>query len=63
MKISEMNKILKEMKSICNFKDNETEIKVRSAEVDPCISDEMVKIETQINGITVVLYKFTNKGE
>lgn len=61
MTISEMNKVLKEMKEICNFKDSETYIAVRSKTIDPCIYDEHIKLETTINGIDVHLFKDMNK--
>ena len=43
MKISEMNKILKEMKEICKFKDNETDVNVSSKSADPYFNFEGVK--------------------
>lgn len=61
MKISEMNKILKEMKDIVKFDDKETEIYVRSRCVDPYQPDESVKIKTTINGIYVELLKDLDK--
>ncbi|MBQ8424445.1 MAG: hypothetical protein IJX17_00285 [Clostridia bacterium] len=63
MKISEMKKILKEMKEICNFKDSETEINVRSRSADPMFYDERVSIRTTINGIHVALDKDINKSK
>ena len=64
MKITEMNKILKDMKAICPFKDSETEICVRSKEVDPVSYTEKVCLRTVINGISVYMDKFIdNKGE
>ena len=57
MKISEMNKILKEMKEICNFKDNETDVNVSSKSADPYFNFEGVKIKTTINDIDVYMSK------
>ena len=57
MKISEMNKILKEMKEICNFKDDETDVNVSSKNADPYIPIEGVKLKTTINNIDVFMSK------
>lgn len=65
MKISEMNKILKEMKEVCNFKDDETDVNVSSKNADPYFNFEGVKIKTTINDIDVYMSKIVseNKGE
>ena len=65
MKISEMNKILKEMKEICKFKDNETDVNVSSKNADPCFNFEGVKLKTTINDIDVYMSKIVseNKGD
>lgn len=52
-----MNKVIKEMKEICAFKDNETEIRVQSSEIDPYYPNEFIKLETTINGVFVSLFK------
>ena len=61
MKISEMNKILKEMKEIVKFDDKETDIFVKSMDIDPYQPHESVRIETTINNINIGLFKDLNK--
>ena len=65
MRISEMNKILKEMKEICKFKDDETDVNVSSKNADPYFNFEGVKLKTTINDIDVYMSKTLteNKGE
>lgn len=63
MTISEMNKTLKEMKGICNFKDGESTIRVQSRAFDPYDIKEHIKVETIINGIHIYLTKEINKDE
>lgn len=58
MTIKEMKETLKEMKSICDYKDSETKISVRSDCVDPVINSNSVHITTTINGIFVRMDKF-----
>lgn len=64
MRISEMNKILKEMKEICKFKDDETDVNVSSKNADPYFNFEGVKLKTTINDIDVYMSKTLteNKG-
>jgi len=63
VKISEMKTILKQMKEICNYKDSETEISVRTTTYDPVNYAEGVSIRTKINGITVALDKALDKKQ
>lgn len=63
MTISEMNKVLKEMKEICTFKDSESTIRVQSRTYDPYDMKECVKVETIINDIHIYLTKEINKDE
>ena len=63
MTISEMNKVLKEMKEICTFKDSESTIRVQSRAYDPYDMKECVKVETIINDIHIYLTKEINKDE
>ena len=65
MRISEMNKILKEMREICKFKDDETDVNVSSKNADPYFNFEGVKLKTTINDIDVYMSKTLteNKGE
>lgn len=61
MKISEMKKILKEMKEICKYRDDRTQIVVRSSSIDPFVYDERVRLDTNINGINIILDKIIPK--
>lgn len=61
MKISQLKKVLKEMKSIVDYKDTQTNIEVQAKSVDPWIEDERVWIHTTINDIDITLHKRLNK--
>ena len=57
MTIKEMNDAIKKMRKVCDFKDGETDIAVRSSKSEPAFVDsDAIRVETVIDGINVEMY-------
>ena len=53
MTITQMNKVIKEMKEVIKFENDKTHLNVMSKSLDPYMEIEYVTIETEINGIRI----------